>query len=137
MIIPLLADATGVFIMKQYFDTIPPALEEAARIDGAGTFRIFWSIFLPMAVPALITVTVFSFQGSWNEFSQMLVARSSPDLHTLTTGVAALTSGQYGSGNRYPLKLAAALLMTIPVAVIYFIFQRRIVSGAGAGAVKE
>lgn len=136
MIIPLLWDATGVFIMKQYFDTIPPSVEEAARIDGAGVFRRFWSVMLPMAGPALITLTVFAFQGSWNEFTHMIVARSSAETNTLTTGVAALTTGQFGSGNRYPLKLAAALVMTIPVAVVYFLFQRKLVRGQGAGAVK-
>lgn len=136
MIIPLLWDATGIFIMKQYFDTIPPSVEEAARIDGAGVFRRFWLIMLPMAGPALITLTVFAFQGSWNEFTHMIVARSSAETNTLTTGVAALTTGQFGSGNRYPLKLAAALVMTIPVAVVYFIFQRKLVRGQGAGAVK-
>ena len=68
MIIPLLADAAGVFIMKNFFESIPPSVEEAARIDGAGTFRTFWSIVLPMARPALITLVILSFQGSWNEF---------------------------------------------------------------------
>lgn len=136
MIIPLLMDATGVFIMKQFFDTIPPSIEEAARIDGAGVIRRFWSVMLPMAVPALITLTVFAFQGSWNELTHMIVARSSPETNTLTTGVAALTTGQFGSGQRYPLKLAAALIMTIPVAVVYFVFQRRLVRGQNAGGVK-
>jgi multiple sugar transport system permease protein len=136
MIIPLLWDATGIFIMKQYFDTIPPAVEEAARIDGAGVVRRFWSIMLPMAGPALVTLTVFAFQGSWNEFTHMIVARSSAETNTLTTGVAALTTGQFGSGNRYPLKLAAALIMTIPVALVYFVFQRKLVRGQGGGAVK-
>ncbi|MFC4504938.1 MULTISPECIES: carbohydrate ABC transporter permease [Streptomyces] len=64
MIVPLLADAAGVFIMKQFFESIPVSVEEAARIDGAGTFRTFWSIVLPMARPALITLTILSFQGS-------------------------------------------------------------------------
>lgn len=136
MIIPLLMDATGVFIMKQFFDTIPPSVEEAATIDGAGPLRRFWSIMLPMAAPALITLTVFAFQGSWNDLTHMIVARQSADLNTLTTGVAALSQGQFGSGNRYPLKLAAALIMTIPVAIVYFVFQRKLVRGTNAGAEK-
>lgn len=137
MIIPLLADAAGVFIMKQFFESIPPSLEEAARIDGAGVFRTFWSVVLPVAKPALITITIMSFQSSWNELPHMLISRSDPSLNTLTTGVAGLLSGALGAGNRYPLKLAAAVLMTIPVAVMYFIFQKRIVSGSLEGAVKE
>lgn len=128
MIIPLLADAAGIFIMKQFFDAIPASIEEAARIDGAGVFRTFWSVTLPMATPALITLTILSFQGSWNEFAHFVVSRQSPELNTLTTGVGALVSGQLGSGNQFPLKLAAAVLMTIPVAVVFFIFQRRIMS---------
>jgi len=89
-----------------------------------------------MAKPAPITLTVLSFQGSWNELSNFIVSRQSPNLNTLTSGVASLVRGQLGSGNQYPLKLAAALLMTIPVAVIFFIFQRHLVRGT-EGAVKE
>jgi multiple sugar transport system permease protein len=136
MIVPLLADAAGVFIMKQFFESIPVDVEEAARIDGAGVFRTFWAVVLPMARPALITLTILSFQGSWNELPHFIVSRQSPDLNTLTTGVASLVSGQLGSGNQYPLKLAAALVMTIPVALVFFTFQRHFVRGAGQGAVK-
>jgi multiple sugar transport system permease protein len=128
MIIPLLADAAGIFIMKQFFDSIPASIEEAARIDGAGVFRTFWSVTLPMAAPALITLTILSFQGSWNEFAHFVISRQSPELHTLTTGVGSLISGQLGSGSQFPLKLAAAVLMTIPVAIAFFVFQRRIMS---------
>jgi multiple sugar transport system permease protein len=128
MIIPIMIDAAGIFIMKQFFESIPVSVEEAARIDGAGVFRTFWSIVLPMARPALITLFILSFQGSWNEFSYYLIARQDADLHTLTTGVATLTNGQLGQGNQFPLKLAAAVLMSIPVAVLFFIFQKRIMS---------
>lgn len=128
MIIPLLVDAAGIFIMKQFFESIPVSIEEAARIDGAGIFRTFWTIVLPMARPALVTLFILSFQGSWNEFAHFIISRQSTDLNTLTTGVASLFSGQLGSGNQFPLKLAAAVLMTIPVAVLFFIFQRKIMS---------
>ena len=133
MIIPIIIDAAGIFIMKQFFESIPVSVEEAARIDGAGTFRTYWSIVLPMARPALITLFILSFQGSWNEFSHFLISRQSASLDTLTTGVASLTSGQLGSGNQYPLQLAAAVLMSIPVAVIFFIFQKRILSTSEGG----
>ncbi|GAA2170397.1 carbohydrate ABC transporter permease [Agrococcus versicolor] len=133
MIIPLLADAAGIFIMKQFFDSIPVSIEEAARIDGAGVFRTFWSVTLPMAAPALVTLTILSFQGSWNEFAHFVVSRQSPELNTLTTGVASLVSGQLGSGSQFPLKLAAAVLMTIPVALVFFVFQRRIMSTTEGG----
>ncbi len=136
MIIPLMVDAAGVFIMRQFFISIPIEVEEAARIDGAGSFRVFWSVVLPMARPALITLTILSFQASWNEFSYFLVATNDPNLNTLTTGVATLIAGGEGAANQFPLKLAAALLMTVPVAVVFFIFQRYFIRGAGAGSVK-
>jgi multiple sugar transport system permease protein len=136
LIVPLLVDAAGVFIMKQFFESIPASVEEAARIDGAGTFRTFWSVVLPMARPALITITILSFQGSWNELPHFIVASNDPELATLTKGVASLVSGQLGSGNQYPISLAAALVMTIPVALVFIFLQRYFVRGGNAGAEK-
>ena len=136
LIVPLLVDAAGVFIMKQFFETIPPSVEEAARIDGAGTFRIFWSVVLPMAKPAVITLTILAFQGSWNELPHFIVATNDPALFTLTRGVGQLTSGGLGSGNQYPISMAAALLMTIPTAIVFVVFQRFFTQGANAGAEK-
>ncbi|HEX7224526.1 MAG TPA: carbohydrate ABC transporter permease [Candidatus Limnocylindria bacterium] len=136
MIIPLLADAAGVFIMKNFFESIPVAVEEQARIDGAGVFRTFWSIVLPMAMPAVMTIVILSFQGSWNELNHFIVSTQSTDLTTLTKGVAQLASGQLSQGQQYPIKLGAALLMTVPVAIVFFVFQRQIMN-ATAGSVKE
>jgi multiple sugar transport system permease protein len=134
LIVPLLADATGIFIMKQFFDSVPVSVEEAARIDGAGVFRTYWSVVLPMAKPALITLTILSFQGTWNEFPHTLVAVQDPALFTLPRGLADLVSGSLGAGTQYPLKLGAALLATIPVAIIFVVFQRYFVRDANAGA---
>jgi multiple sugar transport system permease protein len=133
MILPLVVDAAGIFIMKQFFESIPVSVEEAARIDGAGIFRTFWTIVLPMARPALITLFILSFQSSWNEFAHFVISRQSTSLNTLTTGVASLTSGELGTGNQFPLKLAAAVLMSIPVAVLFFVFQRRIMNSSEGG----
>ncbi|MFT4122481.1 MAG: carbohydrate ABC transporter permease [Microbacteriaceae bacterium] len=135
MVLPLLVDAAGVFIMKNFFESIPVSVEEQARIDGAGTFRVFASIVLPMARPALVTIIILSFQGSWNELAHFIVSTQSPEFTTLTKGVAQLANGQLSQGRQYPLKLAAAIVMTIPVAVLFFVFQRRIVT-ASEGAVK-
>ncbi|MCL1872381.1 MAG: carbohydrate ABC transporter permease [Promicromonosporaceae bacterium] len=135
LIVPLLVDAAGVFIMKNFFESIPPSVEEAARIDGAGTFRVFWSVVLPMARPALVTIVILSFQGSWNELSHFIVASQRADLFTLTKGVANLASGGLGGGTQFPLRLGAAVIMTIPVAVLFFIFQKRIMN-TSSGAVK-
>jgi multiple sugar transport system permease protein len=136
LILPLVADAAGVFIMKQFFESIPTSVEEAARIDGAGTFRIFWSVVLPMAKPALITLTILSFQASWNELPHFIIATNNPDYYTLTRGVAGLTSGSLGAGNQFPIRMAAALLMTIPTAMVFVVFQRFFTQGANAGAEK-
>ena len=136
MIVPLLTDAAGIFIMKNFFESIPPSVEEQARIDGAGTFRVFWSVVLPMARPALVTIVILSFQGSWNELSHFIVSTQDPNLTTLTKGVASLASGGLSQGTQYPLKLATAAIMTIPVAVLFFVFQKRIMN-TSEGAVKE
>lgn len=136
MILPLIVDAAGVFIMKQFFDSVPVSVEEAARIDGAGVFRTFWSVVLPMARPALITLTILSFQGSWNEFTHFLVTTQDADHKTLVTGLASLASGELGAGSQFPLKMGAALLTTIPVAILFFGFQRYFVRGANEGGVK-
>ncbi|MEU5022807.1 carbohydrate ABC transporter permease [Streptomyces milbemycinicus] len=137
MIVPLLVDAAGIFIMKQFFESIPREVEEAARVDGAGVFRTFWSVVLPMARPSLLTLTILSFQSSWNEFTHFLVSTQSGEYETLTTGLARFISGGLGGGTQYPLKLAAALLATVPVAALFFCFQRYFVQGANSGAVKE
>jgi multiple sugar transport system permease protein len=136
LILPVIVDATGVFIMKQSFESVPVYVEEAARIDGAGIFRTYWSVVLPMVRPALITLTILSFQGSWNEFPHTLVAVQNPELFTLPRGLADLVSGSLGAGTQYPLKLGAALMATLPVAVIFLIFQRYFVRGATEGGVK-
>jgi len=136
LILPLMTDAAGVFIMRQFFLSVHPSIEEAARIDGAGIFRTYWSVVLPMARPALLTLMILSFQGSWNNFSMILVAHQSPSLDTLTTGVGRLVSGQLGAGTQYPLQLAAAMAMTVPVAIVFFVFQKYIMR-TGEGAVKE
>jgi multiple sugar transport system permease protein len=136
LIIPLLVDATGIFIMKQSFESVPVQVEEAARVDGASIFRTYWSIVLPMMRPALITLTILSFQGSWNEFPHTLVSTQSPRYFTLPRGLADLVSGSLGAGTQYPLKLGAALLATIPVAVVFFVFQRYFVRGANEGGSK-
>jgi multiple sugar transport system permease protein len=136
LVLPLLVDAAGIFIMKNFFESIPVSVEEQARIDGAGTLRIFWSIVLPMGRPAVMTLVILSFQGSWNELSHFIVASDDPKLFTLTKGVAQLASGSLGQGSQYPLKLAAAAVMTIPVAVVFFVFQKKILNTT-TGSVKE
>ena len=136
MILPIAVDAAGIFLMRQFFVQIPVSMEEAARIDGAGVFRTYWSVVLPLVRPGLITLTIISFQGSWNEFQLFLVSTSDPKYNTLTTGLAKFSSGQLGAGTQYPVTLGAALLSTIPVAIVFFLFQRHFVGGQLSAAVK-
>jgi multiple sugar transport system permease protein len=124
MILPLLFDAVGILLMKTAFEAVPHELEEAATIDGAGVFRTFWSVVLPLVKPALVTITIFSFQGSWNEFTHFLVATSDPNLATLNLGIARLSAGDLRGPTEFPLKLALATLSTIPIAVVYVFFSR-------------
>ena len=98
--------------MKNFFESIPISVEESARIDGASLFRIYWWIVsLPMARPALITLFILSFQGSWNELAHFIISAQSTSLDTLTKGVAQLASGSSAPATVYPLKLAASVLM--------------------------
>lgn len=135
MVLPLLVDCAAIYLMKQNFEALPISVEEAARIDGASTFRIFRSIVLPMARPSLIAVTVLSVQGAWNEFTMFLVATDKPELKTLTLGLAQFQGG-LGSGKNYPLLLGAAVLTTIPIIVVFFTFQRYFTGDAAAGSDK-
>lgn len=136
MIIPIVADAVGIFLMRQFFLQVPLALEEAGRIDGASTWQVYWKIVLPTVRPGLITLTIISFQGSWNQFQFFLIATVSPKYYTLTTGLANLVNGGLSSGNQFPLKLGASLLTIIPMAVMFFVLQKHLVRGGLAGAVK-
>ena len=135
MIFPLLVDCAAIYLMKQNFEALPISVEEAARIDGASTFRIFRSIVLPMARPSLIAITVLSVQGSWNEFTAFLIATEDPDLKTITLGLAQFQGG-LGSGSNFPITLGAAVLTTLPIIVIFFAFHRYFTGDAAAGSDK-
>jgi multiple sugar transport system permease protein len=123
MILPLLVDCAGIYLMKQNFEAIPKSVEEAAQIDGASIFDTWRLILLPMAKPSLIALTIFSVQGSWNEFTAFLVATDKPQYKTLTLGLAQFQGG-LGSGSRYPLILGAAVMVTAPIVILFFTFQR-------------
>ena len=137
MILPICVSATGIFMMRQFFLQVPVALEEAARIDGASVFTTWWRVVLPVVRPGLITLTIISFQGAWNEFAFFQVAVISPKYFTLTTGLANIVGGGLSAGNQFPLKLGASLLTTIPIAVLFFVFQRYLVRGRLEGSLKE
>jgi multiple sugar transport system permease protein len=138
LILPLAVDAVGIFIMKQFFEGLPRELEEAARIDGANIFQTYWRVVLPLVRPGLITLTILSFQGTWNEFLlPLIVVRASPEHWTLPLGLSTL--GRGGAGGQtfdYPVMLAGSMLTILPVAVIFLVLQRFFVRGITSGAVK-
>jgi multiple sugar transport system permease protein len=136
LILPVMADAFGIFLMKQFFEGIPAEIEEAAQIDGASRLRMFFVIILPMAIPALTALAIFSFQGSWNDFTGPLIAVvGNRELWTLPLALAFLR-GATGSALQWDILLSGAVITTIPMAVIFFIFQRFFIEGVSYSGVK-
>ncbi len=135
LILPQVAQslAFGTFWMRTYFRSSSREVIDAARIDGAGHLRIFWSILLPMGRPALITMVVLVFMWTWNEFLLPLVMITDEDLRTAPLGLA-FFQGQYTAGTS--LLAAGALLVALPVVVVYLIAQRHFIRGMLEGAVK-
>jgi multiple sugar transport system permease protein len=138
LILPLAVDGVGIFIMKQFFEQMPRELEEAARIDGASIYQTYWHVILPLARAPLITLTILSFQGVWNEFlTPLIVVRANPDLWTLPLGLSTL--GRGGAGGQsydYPVMMAGSLLTILPVAIIFIVFQRFFVRSIADSGVK-
>jgi len=136
LIIPKMVTAFGIFLMAQFFEAIPRELEEAARIDGAGRFRMFFQIALPLARPAIVALVIFSFQGSWNEFMHpLIVITTNQDLYTLPIGLAFLRGG-LGQNLQWNALLAGSMLTTVPMAMIFFFFQRYFIEGISYTGVK-
>lgn len=137
-ILPIAVDAFGIFLMKQFFETLPSEVEEAARMDGASPFQIFWRVSLPMATAPLIALTIFAFQGTWNELQHFLIALgpTARDLWPLTLGLASLRGAGVGQQLDFGLFLAGSLLMTLPMALVFIVFQRYFVESSSHSAVK-
>lgn len=123
---PGLITAFGVFLMRQFFDTLPNDMLEAARIDGMSEIGIFWKIALPLVKPALASLAIFTFLGNWNAFLWPLVVIQSPELRTLPVGIA-LFSGE--AGTQWGLIMAASSLAVIPVLAVFAFFQKQIIEG--------
>ena len=137
LILPTLADAFGIFLMKQFFESIPVDIEEAAFMDGASRFRMFFTVILPIAVPALTALTIFGFQGAWNDFTGPLIAiNNRQELFTLPLGLANLKGTGTGQTLPWDLLLAGSLITTLPMAVIFFVFQRFFMESATYTGVK-
>ncbi len=136
LIVPLAVDAFGIFLMKQFFESIPGEIEEAALVDGANRFVLFWRVVLPMATPALTALAIFSFQGTWNDFLMpLLILSGNKDLWTLPLGLSFLR-GAYGETLRWHAFLAGSVITTLPLALIFFYFQRYFVEGISYSGLK-
>jgi multiple sugar transport system permease protein len=127
--------AFGTFLLRQFFATIPTDLEDAARIDGCGKFRILWSIFLPLSRPALITLALFTFMSYWNDLLGPVIYLSSADRATLTMGLANLQSGVMLT--RYDLLMAGSVLSVLPILLLLIVGQRWFIRGIATTGLKE
>ncbi len=134
LILPGLVSVVNIFLMKQFFETIPKDLEEAALIDGCSYFRIFWQIFLPVSKPALAAVAIYTFQGSWNEFMWPVIVSVTNDMFTLPVGMAFLKNE---FSVQWPLLMAGTILISLPTIAIFLIFQRYFVQGVASAGLKE
>jgi multiple sugar transport system permease protein len=134
VITPGLADVIGIFLLKQYIQTIPRELEEAARMDGASEWGIFARIIIPLSTPVLAVNSIFGFQRYWNAFLWPLVILQSGDLFTLQVGLSYIHTSEFGTN--YGLMMAGASLAAIPMIIVFFAFQKYFLQGLRIGAVK-
>ena len=136
LIVPKMVTAFGIFLMAQFFEAVPVEIEEAARMDGAGRFRTFFQVVLPLARPAIVALIIFSFQGNWNEFMHpLIVITTNQNLYTLPLGLALLRGG-LGQNLQWNALMAGSMLTTLPMALIFLFFQRYFIEGISYSGVK-
>jgi multiple sugar transport system permease protein len=126
LIVPGAVGAFGIFMLRQFFETLPHELEDAARIDGAGEFRIFWQIMLPLAMPAVATLAVFSFQAGWNAFLWPLLITTTDEMRTIQLGLTVFVQ-QYST--QWDQLMAATVVATVPIIAVFALGQRLLVRG--------
>lgn len=135
LILPGLAGPFGVFLMTAYFRAIPLEIEEAAKLDNASRFRIFWEITLPLAVPAMATLAIFTFLHSWNDYLWPLISATRPEMYTLTVGLAATqTNIDQSEGLGY--LMAQAVFAGLPMLILYIFFQKYVVRAVAGAAIR-
>jgi multiple sugar transport system permease protein len=134
MFLPFLAAPFGVFLMRQYIQGLPDELIQAARVDGAGELRIFFSVIMPLCGPAMATLGILSFLGSWNNFLWPLVVAQTEDKYTLPVALALYSVGQ--NATQYGLLLAGAVVVVIPVVAVFIALQRYILQGIAMTGIK-
>lgn len=134
LIVPGISSAFSVFLLRQFFLQIPFELDEAARIDGAGDFRIYWRVILPLSRAALATCAAFSFFGAWTEFFNPLIFTNSTEMRTLEVGLS-IFKNSYG-GTNWPLQMTAAVIVMTPLLVVFLFTQRFFTKGITLGSIK-
>jgi ABC-type glycerol-3-phosphate transport system permease component len=134
LIVPHIADAFGVFLMRQYFVSLPDALIEAARIDGAGHLRTFLTIALPLSKPAIATLAIFSFRETWDEFLWPFLVVSSGTMRTVPLGVQSFQAAELAN---FPFIMAISTLATVPLVILFVVFQRQFVRGVQMTGLRE
>ncbi|MBV2156716.1 carbohydrate ABC transporter permease [Kitasatospora sp. SUK 42] len=134
LILPGLCVPFAIFLMRQSLSSLPDELLDAARVDGAGEFRVLWSVVVPVMRPVMAALAIFLFLGSWNQFVWPLIALRSPEMHTLPVALATLHGNQ--STTDYGAILSGTALSTLPMMVLFLVLQRQFISGLLAGATK-
>ena len=135
LMLPGLVAPFGVFFMTQYFRAIPVELDEAAMLDGASRFGLFWKVLLPLTIPAQATLGVFTFLGSWNEYWWPLISATTSDRFTLTVGLAS-SQMNYAQTSGLGFLMAQAVFASIPILIVYVVFQKQIVRAMAGAAVR-
>ncbi len=133
LVLPRIAAPLGVFIMTQFFSEIPGEFEEAAVIDGASRWTIFRRIMLPMSVPALTALGIFTFVQTWNDYLWPLVSATDPDMFTITTGLAS-RQGNFAQASALGDLMAQGVFASAPLLILFFIFQRQVIRGISMGS---
>jgi multiple sugar transport system permease protein len=134
VIIPGMANIFGIFLIRQYALSVPDSILDAARLDGASEFRIYWNIVLPLCRPILVTLAIFTFMGTWNDFMWPLIVLTNDDLYTLPVALANLM-GEHAQD--VELMMAGSVLTILPVMVLFMALQRYYMEGLMLGGVKE
>jgi multiple sugar transport system permease protein len=135
LILPGLSNAFGVFLMTQYFRAIPRDLDEAAMLDNASRFRIFWKVLLPLTVPAQATLGIFTFLGAWNDYFWPLISATRKEMFTMTVGIAS-TQVNFAQSQGIGFLMAQAVFASAPILIVYLFFQKYIVTAVSGAAVR-
>ena len=135
LILPRLAFPFGVLLMTQYFRAISPEIEEAALLDSASRFKVFWRIVLPLSIPAQATLGIYTFLHAWNDYFWPLVSATRPEMYTLTIGLASMQTN-FAQTEGIGFLMAQAVFAGLPVLILYLFFQRHIVRAVAGGAAK-